>query len=180
MSGISFAQLALAGQCYVGSTAATGVDIPIYNATAAHTAVLFNPSGSGVNALLNWVAAGQADASTPAISGLGLSFLTNAQGPATGAAVVTFTDALVQNAIIGKGGAKCRFGAASLSATTLLGSIGFSQDSVTPGANIDAVVFYANGSIVLPPATCLALVGAPIAFGQAMVASMGWAEIPIN
>ena len=175
-----FGQLALAGKCFIGSTAATGVDIPIYNATAAHTAVLWNPQGSGVNLLMNEFSIGQADASTPAISGLGLSFLLNTGAAiGTGAPVVTFTDALVQNALIGKGGNRARFGAASISATTFLMSLGVSQDSITPGTQMDMSVFCFNGSLVVPPGTLIAVVGAPIAFGQAMVATLTWAEVAV-
>ncbi len=173
-----FQQLALNGQCFVGSTAATGVDIPIYNATAAHTAVLWNPAGSGVNLVLNTFSAGQADASTPAISGLGLSYLLNTGSAiGTGAPVVSFTDAIVQNAKIGIGGNKARFGAASISATSFLMSLGASQDSITPGANIDLSLFEFNGSVIVPQSTLVAVVGAPIAFGQAMVVSLSWAEV---
>lgn len=176
-----FQQLALNGQCFIGSTAATGVDIPIYNATAAHTAVLWNPAGSGVNLVLNTFSAGQADATTPAISGLGLSYLLNTGAAiGTGAPVVTFTDAIVRNANLNGNGAKARFGAASISATSFLMSLGASQDSTTPGANIDTSAFNFNGSVILPPGTLVAVVGAPIAFGQAMVVSLSWAEVSVK
>ncbi len=176
-----FAQLALNGQCFIGSTAATGVDLPIYNATAAHTAVLWNPAGSGVNLVLNTFSAGQADATTPAISGLGLSFLLNTGAAiGTGAPVVTFTDAIVQNAKLGTGGNKARFGAASISATSFLMSLGASQDSATPGTQLDMSWFYFNGSVVVPQGTLVAVVGAPIAFGQAMALSLSWAEVPVS
>jgi len=178
---MDFGQLALAGKCFIGSTAATGVDIPIYNATAAHTAVLWNPQGSGVNLALNTLAVGQADATTPAISGLALAFLLNTgSAVGTGAPVVTFTDALVQNAIIGKGGNRARFGAASISATALLMSLGLSQDSVTPGTQLDTSTFVFNGSVIVPQGALVAVVGAPVAFGQAMVASITWAEVPVS
>lgn len=176
---MNFLQLALAGQCFIGSTAAAGVTIPIYNATAAHTAVLFNPASSGVNVALNKVLLGQADATTPAISGLAISYLLNAQGPATGAAVVSFTDALALNSKFGGPAPKARFGAASLSATALLLSMGLSQDSATPAAGLFATSFVADGSIILPPASLIAITGAPIAPGQDFVASVMWAEIPI-
>jgi hypothetical protein len=181
LPGGFFQQLALNGQCFIGSTAATGVDIPIYTATAAHTAVLWNPGGSGVNLVLNTFSAGQADATTPAIAGLGLSYLLNTGSAiGTGAPVVTFTDAIVQNAKIGVGGAKARFGAASISATSFLMSLGASQDSTTPGANIDTSAFNFNGSVIVPPSTLVAVVGVPIAFGQAMAVSISWAEVQIS
>lgn len=176
---MDFGQLALAGQCFIGSTAPTGVDLPIYNATAAHTAVLWNPQGSGVNLLVNKVAVSEADATTPAITGLGLSYLLNTGAAiATGAPVVTFTDATVQNAKIGRGGNKARFGAASISATTFLMALGLGQISATPGTGIDTAIYDFDGSLVVPPGVLIALVGAPLAFGQAVTASFTWAEIP--
>ncbi len=173
-----FQQLALAGKCFIGSTAATGVDLPIYNATAAHTAVLWNPAGSGVCLMLNKAVIGQADATTPAITSLALSYLLNTgSGIGTGAPVVSFTDALVQNSRLGLGGNKARFGAASISATALLASLGVSQISATPGTGIDTSVFNFDGTVVVPPGALVAFTGAPIAFGQAVVATINWAEV---
>lgn len=176
-----FQQLALNGQCFIGSTAATGVDIPIYNATSAHTAVLWNPAGSGIVLVMNQAALAQADATTPAISGLGISYLGNTGSAiATGAPVVTFTDALTFNAKLGGGAPKARFGAASISATAFLMSLGLSQDSVTPAAGILNTTFNFNGSLIVPPGYLIAMVGAPVAPGQAFTASFTWAEVPIS
>lgn len=172
-----FQQLALAGNCFIGSTAATGVDLPIYNATAAHTAVLWNPPGSGKNLILNQAIFAQADATTPVISGIGFSYLLNAVGPATGAAVVTFTDALAINAKLGGASPRARFGAASISATAFLLSAGLSQDSIAPAAGILNTVFNFNGCLIVPPGALIAMVGAPVAPGQAFTASFTWAEV---
>lgn len=173
-----FQQLALAGKCFIGSTAATGVDLPIYNATAAHTAVLWNPAGSGVSLVMNQAILAQADATTPVITGFGISYLLNAGAAiGTGAPVVTFTDALALNARLGGASPKARFGAASISATAFLLSIGLSQDSVTPAAGILNTTFSFNGCLVVPPGALIAMTGAPVAPGQAFTASFTWGEV---
>lgn len=176
-----FIQQALAGNCFFGSTTQGGVTLPAEDATA-QTFALWNPAGSGVYLVLNKLALGQADATTPAITGIGLSFLTNAGSSiATGAPISAFTATTPQNARIGNGPtSKARF---SLSATTVatafLMSLGLSQDSVTPGTGIDTATYDFGGSVILPPGTLIALCGAPAAPGQDFTATIHWAEVEI-
>lgn len=177
-----FQQLALAGQCFFGSTTQGGVTLPAEDATA-QTFVLWNPAGSNVNLVLNKLAMGQADATTPAITGIGLSFLMNAGAAiGTGAPVSAFTATAPINARIGNGpSSKARF---SLSATTIatgfLMSLGLSQDSVTPGTGLDTAVYDFGGCVILPPSTLIALCGAPAAPGQDFTATIHWAEVPVS
>lgn len=172
---------ALAGNVFIGSTAGAGVDPPAFNATA-QVFGLWNPAGSGVNCVLDRIIVGQADATTPAISGLSISYLPNAGSAigAAGAPITAFTGATPVNSRLGYGNAsRTRFtpSAATTIATTFLMSIGLSQDSVTPGTGLVTSVFDFDGVVIVPQGVAVFLTGAPAAIGQLLTATLTWAEI---
>ena len=106
-----FTQQALAGQGFIGSTAAAGVAIPLTTATA-QVFGLWNPAGSGVKAVLDKLSLGIATLGTNIVAALNWSHLPNAGATigAAGAPITAFTDTTIRNCIVGAGNAaKCRF-----------------------------------------------------------------------
>jgi len=170
--------MTLAGRVFVGSTTYAGVTVPIYNATAQKFG-LWNPKGSGRNLVLVKLSLGQTDATTPAITSVGLSYLINTgSNIATGAAISAFTETAPVSGMIGQ--PPSNRGRFTLDATTIATTfgfeLGFSQDSATPGTGIVSAVHYFNGELIVPPGTYIGLTGAPIAPGQDLAASLVWLE----
>lgn len=179
-----FQQLALAGQCFIGSAPVAGVDIPVSSGTTP-VFMLWNPAGSGVNLVPNQLSISTIDATTPVISGLVFAYLVNAGSSyGTGAPVATFTSGTVVNAKLGSGQAsKARFSSAG-SGTTFTAAIttflpvGLSHDSVTGGTGWQNGIVNFNGSLILPQGALIALYGSA-AQTQNMMPSISWAEIPV-
>lgn len=173
-------QMALAGRLFIGSTTHAGVTIPAYNATA-QTFGLWNPAGSGRVLFPVKLALGQTDATTPAISSIGLSRLeTTGATVATGAPISAFTETAPISGLLGApvGPHAGRFTlAATITAPTFSIELGFSQDSVTPGTQIDTVIHEFSGETGIWPGTYVGLGGAPIAPGQDFAASIWWIEV---
>jgi hypothetical protein len=170
----------LAGNMFIGSTAAAGVAVPAYNATA-QVFGLWNPAGSGYTAIPVFLTAGIATVGTPAVADLSLSILTNAGSQiATGSAITAFTASTPVNARLGSGKiSQMRFtaSAATTTAPAHLMSLGASQESATPGTGIFNIYFPFNGSLAVDPGTYIGI-GASTALGQTAAVTLVWYEIP--
>jgi hypothetical protein len=170
----------LAGNMFIGSTAAAGVVIPAYNATG-QVFGLWNPAGSGYTLVPVCITIGVATVGTPAVSDFSLSILTNAGGQvATGSPITAFTAATPVNARLGSGKvsqAKFTASAATMTAPAHLMSIGASQESATPGTGIFNIRFPFDGSLAIDPGTYVG-VGGSIAIGQTAAVTLVWYEIP--
>jgi hypothetical protein len=173
--------LTLAGRVFSGATTYAGVTLPIYNATA-HTFGLFNPANSGRNLMLLSISVSQSDATTPAISGLALSYIGGlGSAAATGTGLTALTETVPTSGMIGQ--THRRVGqftlAATTTATSLFRVLGFSQDSVTPGTGLVSSFRNFEGEIIVPPGVFIALTGAPVAPGQDFCGTLTWAELDL-
>lgn len=170
----------LAGNMFIGSTAAAGVAIPAYNATA-QVFGLWNPLGSNVTAVPVFISVGIATVGTPAVADLSLSILTNTGAQiATGSPITAFTGSTPVNARLGTGKvSQVRFtaSAATMSAPSHLMSLGASQESATPGTGIFNIYFPFNGTLGVDPGTYIGI-GGSAAIGQTAAVSLFWYEIP--
>jgi hypothetical protein len=170
----------LAGNMFIGSTAAAGVAVPAYNATG-QVFGLWNPAGSGFTAIPVFLTAGVATVGTPAVADISLSILTNCGAQiATGAPVTAFTAATPVNARLGAGKvSQMRFtaSAATMSAPAHLMSLGVSQESATPGTGLFNIFFPFNGSLAVDPGTYIGI-GGSAAIGQTAAVTLVWYEIP--
>lgn len=180
---MNFLQLALAGQCFFGSTTNAGVAIPAYNATA-QVFGLWNPAGSGVRLVLNKLSVGIVDEGTNIVAAIGLSYLANAGSAiATGAPISAFTATAPFNAIVGGGKAsRARFTlSATTSAPAFLMSTGMSwPEADMAGAVMPVMLDYDfNGSVIIPEGVYIGL-GGSAAPGSTCQASISWAEIPTS
>lgn len=169
----------LAGRLFIGSTTYAGVTVPAYNATAQKFG-LWNPLGSGRNLMLVKLTLGHADATTPAISSLGLSYLANTGSTiATAAPISALTETAPVSGMVGQ--TPAHVGRFTLSATTsapaFFYELGFSQDSATPGTGLDTCIHDFDGAVIIPPGTYVGLGGAPLAPGQDLMATLTWIEL---
>jgi hypothetical protein len=185
---MNFSQLALAGQYFFGVTPVAGVDLPVSGGTA-QTCGLWNPSGSGVYAVIDRVNVNVINATTPVISGLMFDYLPNAGSAigAAGAPITAFTQTASLNAIVNGGttgkakASVCRFtNAATTIATTALYALGISHESVgTTAVGWTNAFASLGGTIILPPGVALFLVGSA-AQTQNLQPTLSWAEVPVS
>lgn len=182
-----FIQQALAGNCFIGSTATAGV-VPPAIAGNTHTFALWNPAGSGVNAILNNFSLAPASVTTTVIGAVGFGVTLNAGSQiGTGAPIVAFTQTAPVNALVGSGKAsKVRFAAASGAVTTvanpawLYGPGIFSPDGdmATSLSNVQINVSF-NGCLIIPPSVAIFVVGTG-AIAQTYNMALTWAEVALN
>lgn len=175
-----FIQQALAGNCFIGSSAAAGVAIPLTTATAQVFGI-YNPPGSAVDLVLNKLALGIATLGTNIVAALNWSFLSNVQSVATGQPITAFTDTTIRNARLGNGKvSKARFtgSAATTSAATQLMSIGLTSTTGTPTNSTPALVFDHDGCLIVSQGSAIFLVGS-VAPGSTYQATLTWAEVPV-
>lgn len=177
---MNFLQLALAGRCFIGSTAAAGVAIPLTTATSQVFGI-YNPPGSAVDIVLNKLSLGIATLGTNIVSAINWSFLSNVQSVATGQPITAFTNTTVQNARLGNGlASKARFtgSAATTVAATHLMSVGMTSTTGTPTNSNAVMVFDHNASLIVAQGTAVFLVGS-VAPGSTYQVSLSWAEVPV-
>lgn len=173
------AQQALAGNVFIGSSAAAGVAIPVTSATAQVFGI-WNPPGSNVKVVLDKLILGIATLGTNIVGALEWTHLPNVQSIATGSSITAFTDTTVRNAIVGLGSAsKIRFtgSAATTSAGTHLMSVGITSTTGTPVDASPMYVFDHDGCLIIPMGVAIFLVGSA-APGSTYQATLTWAEIP--
>ncbi|HEY6861671.1 MAG TPA: hypothetical protein VI358_18040 [Pseudolabrys sp.] len=179
-----FQQLTLAGQCFTGTAPIAGVDVPVSSGTTP-VFMLWNPTGSGVNIVVNNLMISNIDATTPVVSGLAFGYTTGAgNSAATGSVVATFTAGTKTNCLIGGGLSSRVFFASASSGTTLTAAtttfipVGLSHDSVTAGTGWQVVNQNFLGSLALAPGSLIHLVGSA-AQTQNLMPSITWAEVPV-
>jgi hypothetical protein len=174
----------LAGNVFTGATAAAGVSVPAYNATAQVFGI-WNPLGSGVEVLLIGIDLGIATGTTPVAAGFGLSWLAGAGSQiATAAPITAFTAATPVNLRLSLGNvSKVKFtpSAATITAPVFLKSIGLSFGSTTATQGGFQFAHYDfNGAISIPPGNYVGLGGSAAQSGTVVQASLDWMELPFN
>jgi hypothetical protein len=171
----------LAGNVFIGSTLAAGVAVPAHNATA-QTFGLWNPAGSGKNAILVKLNVGVATAGTPAVASLGLSYIPSAGSAigAAGAPISAFTGTSPVNGLVSKGSQNSALFtlAATTIAPTFFYNLALSQESATPGTGVFWMEHDFDGAVIVPPNTYIGL-GGSAAPGQTIQASLVWFEIDV-
>jgi hypothetical protein len=173
----------LAGNVFIGSSAAAGVTIPAFTATA-QVFGLWNPLGSGVEIVPLALEIGIATGATPVVADLGLCYLPNAGGQvATGGQITAFTSATPVNARLGLGNrSKALFtpSAATIAAPSFLMSIGLSFASTTAGTGVQYGQYDFNGMLSLPPNNYIGLGSSTIQSGTIIAATLFWMELPYS
>lgn len=173
----------LAGNTFVGSTAAAGITVPAYNGTA-QTFGVWNPLGSGVELLLVSLDLGVATAATPVVGAFGLSWLQSAGSQvATGAPITAFTGATPVNCRLGLGVAsKARFtpSAATITAPVFLHDLGLSLTSTTAQNGVQYMHYDFNGIFTMPPGNYIGLGCSAAQSGTVTQASLVWIELPFT
>lgn len=177
-------QWAYNGQLFIGSTPIAGVAIPI-SSTTAPTPCLWNPLGSGVNAVLVAYYVGYTGG-TGVVGGLGYYVLTGAGSViGTGAPFTAFAATTPSNALVGFGNSsKVKWsstGTCTLTtAGTLLRGFGVGQSApVAAGTSIWGLyVDTFDGTIIIPPGVAF-YPAATAASGDTFVQSLIWYEAPI-
>lgn len=172
------------GNVFIGSSAYGGVVVPIYSTTAP-TFGLWNPSGSGKNAVLISLAATMSSIGTEAVTGLGLGYSTGVGSSiATGAPVTAWNTGAPVNALLGSGKAsKMLFspaGTNTLTAgSTFLMNLGMFIEAATAGNGKWNYKYDFNGTIIVPPSVLIHVVGVPLAPGSTYGLTLLWEEVPI-
>jgi hypothetical protein len=170
----------LAGNVFIGSTTYAGVAVPAYNATA-QVFGLWNPAGSGKNAVLVRLNLGVASVGSPAVAALGLSYLSNVGSAigASGAPITAFTETAAVNGMVGKGvsnGARFTLSATTI-APTFFYNIALSQETTSAVNGIMWSQHDFDGCVIVPQNTYIGL-GGSAAPGQTIQASLVWFELP--
>lgn len=182
-----FQQLALNGQCFIGSTAVAGVVIPVSTSTSP-TFLLWNPAGSGVYAVFNKMMIGAPADGTNDFVSLGLSLVTSAGSQiGTGAPIVTGTFVAPVNAILGNGAPVSRMRFCPATATLVaagtfaytLGFTAFEGDIATTALAPVSLIHDFNGGVILAPGTAVHVV-ADEAAGLTTEITLTWAEVPVS
>ena len=173
-----------AGRAFHGGQAAAGAVLPIFSNTA-QVVGLWNPAGSGVNAVLTQVALTYVS-TTGAAGGFVLAaVISTGASVATGAPISAFTDGTVgttiRNGLVGAlTGPKCRFtpSAATVTAPVIYRHIGLNQlvitAATTTGDQWNARVNF-PGDVIIPPGNALFVAG-NIATLITEAVGMSWLE----
>lgn len=177
------AQLALAGQCFIGTGPVAGIAIPVSTTTTCRFC-LWNPQGSGVNLLLNTLTIAKVDAGDAGVGGYALSYVPNTGSTvATAAPVATFTALTPLNALISVGpSAKARFASAATGTTvttagTTFYALGISKETITDTVGEVICQYDFSGSVIVPQGVFIHLIGTA-ADTQVTMPTITWAEIP--
>lgn len=180
-------QQVLAGNMFVGAAAAgTALTIPAWNATA-QVFGLWNPAGSGKNAVLAAMDISFAVAPV-VVSGYTLSYATGLGAQAaTGGPVTAFTKGVLgttyQNALIGSGNQSVmNFIPATLTLTTaaaLLAPLGWSATVVTTAVwNLVVAQYRFEGRVIVPPGVAVFLTSIAAQTATSAIPSLWWYEMP--
>jgi hypothetical protein len=174
----------LRGNLYVGSTPIAGVAIPISSSTAP-TPCLWNPAGSGTNAVLVAYYLGYTGG-TGVVGGLGYYAVTGAGNAiATGAPFSAFASTTPTNGLVGSGGSsKMKWSSTGTNTLTTAGTLvrgfGVGQSAVAAaGTSIWGLyVDYFDGTMIIPPGVAW-YPAATAASVDTFVQSLIWYEAPI-
>lgn len=173
------------GRVFIGATPISGVAIPI-SSTVAPTPVLWNPIGSGVNAVLIRYTSAYTGG-TGVVTGFGYYALTNAGSQiGTAAPVVSFAGTTPANAMIG-GGANSKVRWSSTGTVTLIAA-----GTLVRPMNLGQAVAAATstnlpqggvsedfeGTMIIPPGV-LFYPAATAASGATFAQTLIWYEAPV-
>lgn len=170
---------AIAGNIFVGSTAAAGTAFPISTGTAV-TFGLWNTSTSK-NAVLLDLTVGYTSG-TIALGTLGLANQYVGFSLATAAPLSVFTDGTPKNALAGGAGSVMRFTPSAATLTTggtAWKWLGKGIESATAGLGVFDGNYDLRGQLILPPGN-LAFVCGSVAQTGLFSMSLTWAEISIG
>lgn len=168
------------GNLFIGPIA-TASAIPI-TSTTAPTMILWNPTGSGKNAILVRYTAGWA-ATTEAPGNIQLAFVTGVGANiATGAPITAFTTVTPFNGLLGSGTvSSMKFGsAATLTAATSFIPLGLSHLTTTGTATFGSFTYLVDfdGMIIVPPGVAIFDV-ASTATASTYSRGLAWVEAPV-
>lgn len=181
-------QYALEGKAFIGSTAVAGVVIPAGNSTSPVFG-LWNPSGSGVNVVLNTLNMGVTAVGTEAVAALGLFQVANAGSAiGTGAPLSAFNAGTPQNAKLGRGGSsRVRFTPAGTNTLTAAGTLFYGLPWSMPAADatlggpVTVMNHDFNGAVIIPEGVFVYIAGnSNTAIGLTADATLTWVEIPVT
>ena len=168
----------LAGNVYIGSTAAAGVAAPISTGTAV-TFGLWNTNPNKI-AIPLWLNIGFTSG-TIALGMFGIANQACGFAIGTAAPLSAFTAGTPKNAYLGQGGSSMSFtpSAATLTAGgTAAMFLPGANESATAGTGINGLTWDFNGSLIVPPGQLIFVCGS-VAQTGIFTMSMAWAEVPI-
>ena len=185
----TYAEHTLAGRLFYTSTVVAGLAIPI-NTTTAPTVMLWNPSGSGVDAVLGKFAASQASG-TAAGMVFGLMSVSNTveagSNIATGNLITAFAqDVLGTNVYAGKlnSGWRPRVKSSSQGTNTITAGawiktlgIGVGGTITTSSIVSPTLVYDFDGEFALPPGSAV-YIASNVASVALFQTSLSWYEVP--
>lgn len=174
------AQQALAGTGFIGATAAAGIAIPVSN-TTSQTFLVWNPTGSGINVVLDKFTYSVITLGTSVLAGIGLGIISNAGSQiATGSPISTATLTTPVNMKLTLGSAsKARFSlSATTTAATFLMTLNASQGATTAQpVSAQAGVYDFDGSLIIPQGVAIVVVGSAAPVSTYWL-NMSWVEVP--
>jgi len=180
------------GNCFLLSTVGAGLAIPILTTTSPNL-VLWNPLGSGKNAvLLRYCAANSNNATTIAGAIFMMASMNAGSTIATGAVFTAFTQAAVGtnlfNCNIGSGIMSAMRSAATVTntltaaPTAIVATLGVSGVGTAAGLvaanSTNAIVYDFDGTLLVPPGVAVH-VAAGAASGALVQQSLLWEEVPV-
>ena len=187
VSGLNgkYAEHALRGNLHYVSTIAAGLAVPIQSTTAP-TVMLWNPSGSGVFAVLARCTVGYVSGTSVATP-IGLVLKENAGDTvATGHDITAFSQSVLGtnlfNGILGKGNRSKIRSSANGTNTVVAGTyfynmFGESALIATTAMNPYKAQFDFEGEVILPPGVAV-WVGGTAASGALLAQTLSWVEVP--
>lgn len=180
-----FYEQAKRGNVFIQTTTPLGLAIPIYTSTAPRC-MLFNPSGSGKNAVLVRFAAHRASGTTVEFAA-GLMRIANVgAGPATGAPVSALPGAAPFNGLVTKGNISAMISDFAGTIATTAGAAGdffyalfHSYAGIGTSAVTDAGFDHAfEGAVVVPPGAAIWL-AASVASVALYATTLSWEEVDV-
>lgn len=179
---------AISGRVFHSTTTPLGLAIPIYTSVTPLGNVLWNPSGSGVNAVLLAYNAAYASG-TAALASFGLMGLTNmgsqigTAAPFSAFAVTTPTNGLFgagsTSAVKSSNAGTCTLTAASTAANFIMTIGGINLEAATGTAHGTIVSdFDFKGRFIIPPG-CAVYVAATVASVALYTQTLSWYEAPL-
>ena len=166
------------GNCFIASTTAAGVAIPISTGTAA-TVGLWNTSTTK-NAVLMYATLG-VTSGTIALGVFGIAVINGGFNIATGAPVSAVTAVTPKNALLGSGKSSAMT-SFSATATTTGGTapvwFGKSIESATAGLGVFDGIYQFDGSVIVTPGQLVYLCSS-VAQTAIMTCSLAWAEVDV-
>ena len=174
------------GNLWYVSTVVAGLAVPI-STTTAPTVMLWNPSGSGKNAVLGRFNAAYVSGTSAATS-IGLAEAEDVgANTATAAPITAFNQSAVGtnlfNGLLGYGGTSAMRSSANGTNTVTAGTwfktlAGESALIATTAMNPYVIDYDFQGELILPPGVAIWVVGAA-ATGALLAQTLSWVEVPV-